>query len=174
VQEITAQREFRGYLDKYNTTKKTVFISYRDALNQITHGSTLLNTVIREIENCGAIVYDGFTRPFELEDDDAADVRARMWMASACIFFAHDEGGAGDFSDNQLIEWGYIYGQGKPWAVIVRSNEVTKLGHFMVPGRAFITYKTLEDAREIKTVSEKVCKTLNRWFPEKNLRLRND
>ena len=165
--EILAPPDLRPYLDHYRlpANKRSVFISYRKGLRTSSEGEALVNTVISKIEAAGAAVYDGFSLPDVLKNDDAADIRARMWMASAAVFFAikDEEGG---LSANQLVEWAFMYGQGKPWAVIVRTGEEQKLGHFMIPDRSFITFPDLRSPATIADIAERISKVMHIWFPE--------
>jgi hypothetical protein len=89
-----------------------------------------------------------------------------MWMASAGIFFAFNKDGTGTLTPNQLIEWGYIYGQGKPWVVIVRSDQVKAVEHFMIPRRSFITYDDLETTQALEAVGNKISEAIITWFPK--------
>ena len=94
-------------------------------------------------------VFDGFDRPAPLKDDDSADARARMWMASACIFVASGPGSerrqvADGLSEPQLIEWGYFHGQAKPWTIVVRHGQTKNVKNFMISDRSFTTYKDLD------------------------------
>jgi hypothetical protein len=166
VREISAQDELRTYFGQYKLEgKKAIFLSYTKALKSTHAGSALQKHVIEHIEKSGAIVFDGYSLPRPLHNDLAADVRARMWLASAAIFFAYDKDQSGNLSENQWIEWGYIYGQGKPWAVIVRDGEESKVKHFMTPDVSFITYRNLDTQLEIDEVSKKVSDVILRWFP---------
>jgi hypothetical protein len=167
TREIVAPHELRYYLEQYRMErKKTIFLSYSNSLNNTPAGSSLLQCIIGSIEESGAVVYDGFSRPRPLHDDHAADVRARMWMASAAIFIASDRDAAGNLSENQLIEWGFIYGQGKRWLVVVKDGDENKVHHFMTPEVAFVTYKDLSSTLELKDVARRVSNAIVRWFPQ--------
>jgi hypothetical protein len=166
TKEITAQSELKGYLDRYDSKKKVIFFSYRDALRSTASGSALLNAIIEQVENCDCVAYDGFSRPFRhIEYYDAAEIRARMWVASACILFASDMDGSGNLSDNQLIEWGYFYGQGKPWITIARNDSEKQLQHWMVSDPALISYSDLSSPEKIRLIASKVRETIEGWFP---------
>lgn len=167
VREINAQTEIIPYLDQYKpTSRRAIFVSYMKFLESTLAGRSLKDAIFGSIARSGCIPYDGYEKPDSLKDDEGVDVRARMWMASAGIFFAYNRDGAGNLSQNQLIEWGYIYGQGKNWAVIVRSDQVKEVEHFMIPRRSFITYDNLDTHDAIDAVANKVIKTLLGWFPK--------
>jgi hypothetical protein len=163
--EIRAPYEIRSYLNQYKLVRQnSIFISYRGALKHSPAGLALWDEIIKRIRQSGAKPYDGFSLPNPLHEDDAADVRARMWMASAVIFFAYCQDQIGNFSDNQLIEWGYNYGQGKPWVVIAKEGQESNVMRFMTPSRSFITFKHIETPQAIEELGNKVSNAIVRWF----------
>lgn len=168
VREVVAQAELDSYLDQYKRERrKAVFVSYmKSVLQGDNNGEALRKAVFDGIERAGCRVYNGYDLPHRLKDDEGVDVRARMWMASAGVFFAYNKDGAGKLSENQLIEWGYIYGQGKPWVVIVRSDQVKNVELFMIPRRSFVTYDNLDTPQAIEDVGNRVTEAILNWFPK--------
>ena len=132
IQEIQAQSELRHYLTEYKGVRgRAIFVSYRQVVNKTSGGIALKAAVFDRVTKSGCIFgTDGFSKPAPLQNGEAADVRARMWMASAAIFIVcHDKPSGkskttpappSGLSEAQLVEWGYIYGQGKPWVIIVQ------------------------------------------------------
>ena len=176
IQEIQAQSELRHYLTEYKGVRgRAIFVSYRQVVNKTSGGIALKAAVFDRVTKSGCIVYDGFSKPAPLQNGEAADVRARMWMASAAIFIVcHDKPSGkskttpappSGLSEAQLVEWGYIYGQGKPWVIIVHTSGAGSVKNFMISDRSFITYTDLETPQAIEQVGNEITSIIEMWFP---------
>ena len=168
IREIKAQEELEPFFKNYrsHTGKNSVFLSYRSFLNSDAKYANVKNCIISGIIGTETVVYDGFSEPSPLHNDEVGDLRARLWLASAGIFFAiHDKEGNGNLTSNQLIEWGFTYAQGKPWMVIVKEEQINEVKrNFLIPDRSFVTFNTLDTQNEIDELCNKVRERILSWF----------
>ncbi|MCA3086286.1 MAG: hypothetical protein ING65_08230 [Rhodocyclaceae bacterium] len=177
VREIHAPQEFSHTL--YNERlqvkrKKAVFVSYQDPKNQTAEEKDLTSAIHTEIETAGMDVFDGFSKPKGVETP--ADVFARMWMASAAIFVVRNTvlgmrkpntpgsriSEVKGLSAAQLMEWGFIYGQGKPWFVICQQGDEANVKSFMFTEKPAITYQDLSKATFSK-IREQMAERIAKW-----------
>lgn len=178
IREISAQKELEPYLSNYKKFgSRTVFLSYQKTLNDTDNGRSLLSLLYKTIEEEKLTVYDGFGRPSPLSDSESPDARARMWMASACIFVASSlsapvskkrrKGGKEDdwLSESQLVEYGYFYGQAKPWTIVTRHGQEKNVKNFMIADRSFTTYRDLSITEYANELRSNLKATLRGWFP---------
>ncbi len=164
-QDIVVQRELMLYVPSYGRSdRKIIFLSYQKEFQETRDGNHFLTSVIHEIETAGFEVYDGFERPRQLQDRQPADARARMWLADAAIFVALNKDGAGLMSSNQFIEWGYIFGQCKPYEVITMSSYENTIRPFMMPDTSFITLNSMTIA-DVTNVMSSIRTVLARIRP---------
>lgn len=166
VKEISAQAEIVSHFSEYNLTsgRGGVFMSYQNHLRSTQTGLALLEAGFRGVRNQGSIVYDGFKEPHPLRGGAASDARARLWLANAAVFFAVGIEGKTEMRPNQLIEWGYIYGQNKPFAVVVKAGDEGQTKPFMTPDSSFITFTNLNDPNELATISREIEERVRGWF----------
>ncbi len=176
VREIHAPRDFRSYLygDGALKRKKAVFVSYQNPVSNLEAEQVLNAAIYAEIEKSGMVVFDGFSKPQQVKE--APEVRARMWMASAAIFVVRDtqmgminarsgqgrKSEAKGLSAEQLMEWGMIYGQGKPWFVICQEGVEAEVRKFMIPETPFITYKNIKSLN-VNNFRKQIAERIIEW-----------
>lgn len=164
IREIYAPRDIQSLLAGYTRqNKRAIFVSYQNPERQAGSDRSITEMVNRQIQNAGCTIFDGFLKPAPLYDGEATDVRARMWMAAAAVFIVRrnwdkkgPESDLRGLSPAQLIEWGFIYGQGKPWVVIVHEDDAGAVENFMIPKRSFVTYKEIDSVADAEQLEQRI------------------
>lgn len=162
--EISPQTEIQHFLTKYTFKEHApVFVSYRSCIKAQAFGKLLCNGIFDTIKAAGLEAWDGFDRPKPLEDSSAADVRARLYRSGAAVFVAIGENEKPGLSENQFIEWGYIYGQSKPIALIVRRGDESVIQRFMIPQHSYITFDPGQATQEVDNVIKELATRISSW-----------
>jgi hypothetical protein len=169
IREFRAHISFSYLLKDYPSDKiKKVFLSYA-APDESTGNDRVINEILYdEIKSAGMAVYDGFSKPFQAQDN--SHVHARMWIASAAFFIVRNRPmgqssapNAPGLSAAQLLELGFIHGQGKPWYGVCEAGHEKSFSSFMNPERSLITYRSLDTPRGRKEFRMKIKPLIRDW-----------
>ena len=169
VRTVLAPPELHGFIQRYShggvhdlTGKRAIFLSYRTHFMDSPTGILLRDRVAGVVRRAGMLPFDGFEMPDRLYDNSPADIRARIWMCSGAIFFGGVKPGNESLSENQFVEWGINYGEGKRWVVIANAAATNQIPRFMMPERSYVVYDDLGTAA-LQKVEREVGELLDNW-----------